>query len=212
MSALRRYLSKIGWKGERGFTLAELLVVTALVGLVMAGIFTLLMSSNQSYMRGTNQVEAQQSARVAMARLMQEIREAGYNPRGVITFDPIVTFSATGFTIQNDWNANGVIDNTLVITDPVKGTGRGEQTIYALSGNNLTRRETGVDAAALNLISGVQALSFQFLDINDAATATASAIRTVVITATVSQNTGPASGALESSRVVLTNRVRLRNK
>ncbi len=212
MSTLRKYLSTIGLKGERGFTLAELLVVTALVGLVMAGIFSLLMSSNESYMRGTNQMEAQQSARVAMARLIQEIREAGYNPRGVTTFNPIITFSATGFTIQNDWNANGVIDNTLIITDPVKGTGRGEQTIYALSGNDLTRRETGVDAAAAPLIAGVTALSFQYLDINDAATATAASIRTVVITATVRQNTGPASGALQSSQVVLTNRVRLRNK
>ena len=47
---------------QRGFTLAELLVVTALVGLVMAGVLTLLMSSNQSYQRGTNQVEAQLTA------------------------------------------------------------------------------------------------------------------------------------------------------
>ena len=74
MRTLRRIFN------QRGFTLAELLVVTALVGLVMAGVLSLLMSSNQSYQRGTNQVEAQQAARVAMARMAQEIREAGYNP------------------------------------------------------------------------------------------------------------------------------------
>ena len=66
----------------------------------------------------------------------------------------MISFSATGLTIQNDWNANGAIDNTITVTDPVKGTPRGEQVIYALSGTNLTRRETGVDGTPQVLISG----------------------------------------------------------
>ena len=205
MRTLRRVLN------QRGFTLAELLVVTALVGLVMAGVLSLLMSSNQSYQRGTNQVEAQQAARVAMARMAQQIREAGYNPSGATTFNPVISFSANGLTIQNDWNANGAIDNTITVTDPVKGTARGEQVIYALTGTNLTRRETGVDGSAQVLISGVQSLAFEYLEINDATTATAGNIRTVVMTATVSQFTGP-SAAVNPANVVLTNRVRLRNK
>lgn len=196
---------------QRGFTLAELLVVTALVGLVMAGVLSLLMSSNQSYQRGTNQVEAQQAARVAIARMAQEIREAGYNPSTATTFNPVISFSATGLTIQNDWNANGAIDNTITVTDPVKGTPRGEQVIYALSGTNLTRRETGVDGTPQVLISGVQTLAFEYLDITDTVTATAANIRTVVMTATVSQFTGP-TAATNPARVVLTNRIRLRNK
>jgi prepilin-type N-terminal cleavage/methylation domain-containing protein len=196
---------------QRGFTLAELLVVTALVGLVMAGVLSLLMSSNQSYQRGTNQVEAQQAARVAMARISQEIREAGYNPSSATTFNPVISFSATGLTIQNDWNANGAIDNTITVTDPVKGTARGEQVIYALTGTDLTRRETGVDGTPQVLISGVQSLAFEYLDINDATTATAANVRTVVMTATVSQFTGP-TAAVNPARVVLTNRIRLRNK
>lgn len=196
---------------QRGFTLAELLVVTALVGLVMAGVLSLLMSSNQSYQRGTNQVEAQQAARVAIARMAQEIREAGYNPSTATTFNPVISFSATGLTIQNDWNANGAIDNTITVTDPVKGTPRGEQVIYALSGTNLTRRETGVDGTPQVLISGVQTLAFEYLDITDTVTATAANIRTVVMTATVSQFTGP-TAAINPARVVLTNRIRLRNK
>lgn len=205
MRTLRRIFN------QRGFTLAELLVVTALVGLVMAGVLSLLMSSNQSYQRGTNQVEAQQAARVAMARMAQEIREAGYNPSTATTFNPVISFSATGLTIQNDWNANGVIDNTITVTDPVKGTPRGEQVIYALSGANLTRRETGVDGTPQVLISGVQSLAFEYLDITDTVTATAANIRTVVMTATVSQFTGP-TAATNSANVVLTNRIRLRNK
>jgi prepilin-type N-terminal cleavage/methylation domain-containing protein len=209
MRTLRRVLSVLN--SQRGFTLAELLVVTALVGLVMAGVLSLLMSSNQSYQRGTNQVEAQQSARVAMARMAQEIREAGYNPASSVTFNPIIAFSATGLTIQNDWSANGAIDNTITVTDPVKGTPRGEQVIYALSGTNLTRREMGIDATPQIVISGLQSLAFEYLDVNDAVTATAANIRTVVMTATVSQFTGP-SAAINPANVVLTNRIRLRNK
>jgi hypothetical protein len=114
-----------------------------------------------------------------MARMAQEIREAGYNPSSATTFNPMISFSATGLTIQNDWNANGAIDNTVTVTDPVKGTARGEQVIYALTGTNLT--------------------------------ATAGNVRTVVMTATVSQFTG-SSAAVTPANVVLTNRVRLRNK
>jgi prepilin-type N-terminal cleavage/methylation domain-containing protein len=211
MKTLRDVLSRSSLTSQRGFTVAELLVVTALVGLIMAGVLSLLMSSNQSYTRGTNQVEAQQSGRVAMARMAQEIREAGYNPSSAVTFNPVISFAATGLTIQNDWNANGAIDTGLTVTDPVKGTARGEQVIYALSGNTLTRRETGVDATPQVLISGVQGLAFEYLDINDAVTAVAASIRTVVITATVSQFTGP-SGAINPAQVILTNRIRLRNK
>ena len=211
MNSLRRVLGPLGLGDQRGFTLAELLVVTALVGLVMAGVLSLLMSSNQSYQRGTNQVEAQQSARVAMARMAQEIREAGYNPSSAATFNPLSTFTTTSLTIQNDWNANGAIDPTLTVTDPVKGTTRGEQVTYTLSGTTITRQESAVDAGPQVVIGGVQSLAFEYLDINDAVTATGANVRTVVITATVSQFTGP-SGALNPANVVLTNRIRLRNK
>jgi prepilin-type N-terminal cleavage/methylation domain-containing protein len=211
MNSLRRALGRLGLGDQRGFTLAELLVVTALVGLVMAGVLSLLMSSNQSYQRGTNQVEAQQSARVVMARMAQEIREAGYNPSSATTFNPLSTFSASSLTIQNDWNANGAIDPTLTVVDPVKGTSRGEQVTYTLSGNTITRQESAVDAGPLVVIGGVQSLAFEYLDINDAVTATGANVRTVVITATVSQFTGP-SGALNPANVVLTNRIRLRNR
>jgi Tfp pilus assembly protein PilW len=211
MKTLRRVLERCRVANARGFTVAELLVVTALVGLVMAGVLSLLMSSNQGYQRGTNQVEAQQSARVAMARMAQEIREAGYNPASATTFNPLTGFNATGLTIQNDWSANGAIDPTITVTDPVKGTLRGEQVTYTLSGNTITRRESAVDAAAQVMISGVQGLAFEYLDITDTTTATAANVRTVVITATVTQFSGP-SGAVNQSPVILTNRIRLRNK
>src|SRR6266545_2465385 len=54
------------FRDQRGFTLAELLVVTAIIGMVMAGIFTLQLQGQQVYLYGSNRVETQQNARVAL--------------------------------------------------------------------------------------------------------------------------------------------------
>ena len=67
-------------RDQRGFTLTELLVACALIGLVMAGLFSMLQSGQQTYLTGTNQVEAQQALRLALLRMTNEIRDAGYCP------------------------------------------------------------------------------------------------------------------------------------
>ena len=67
---------------QRGFTLAELLVAIAVLGLIMTGVLTFMMTGNQAYLTGSNQIEAQQAARVALDQMVREIRGAGYNPTG----------------------------------------------------------------------------------------------------------------------------------
>lgn len=111
---------------ERGFTLAEMLVVCAIVGLVMAGLLGLVMSGQQVYWFGTTQVDAQQTVRVALERMVKEIREAGYEPQtpqtnpascpngtsfplypnGVPCYDfvPITSQTATALTLQSNWD------------------------------------------------------------------------------------------------------------
>ncbi len=104
---------------QRGFTLAELLVAIAILGLIMLGVMTLLMRGNESYLTGSNQAEAQASARAAIERMTLDIREAGYGPRtdGVCALPlPGGCFNAvtgpggvggptaTSFTLQMDWN------------------------------------------------------------------------------------------------------------
>jgi prepilin-type N-terminal cleavage/methylation domain-containing protein len=113
---------------ERGFTLAEMLVVCALVGLVMAGLLGLVMSGQQAYWFGTTQVDAQQTVRVALERMVKEIRESGYEPQtpettpancpngttyplypsGVPCYDfvPITSQTATALTLQSDWDGS----------------------------------------------------------------------------------------------------------
>ena len=109
---------------ERGFTLAELLVAIAILGLIMGGILTLLMTGNQSYLTGSNQAEAQGAVRAALERMTTDLREGGYDPQGrgctavgtpAGCFDAIVNPANvaqvpgnTSFMIQSDWNGSPV--------------------------------------------------------------------------------------------------------
>ena len=63
-------------RSQRGFTLAELLVVIAILGLMLAGLVTVQMSGQTTYLIGAHRVEAQQNARVALELMVRELRSA----------------------------------------------------------------------------------------------------------------------------------------
>jgi prepilin-type N-terminal cleavage/methylation domain-containing protein len=205
-------------RDQRGFSMSELLVVCALLGIVMAGVLSLLMVGQQSATTTSNKVDAQANARVGIERMIEEIREAGYLPAGPTcpgapatpcppfnyAFSAITNQSATGLTIQNDWNANNTIQTTSVV-DSISGGNRGEQVIYSFADGQLSRREMGVDAAPVVLASGIISLAFTYLDQGNAVTGTAADIRTVTITMTTQQSTG-------QPQVTMVHRVRLRNR
>jgi prepilin-type N-terminal cleavage/methylation domain-containing protein len=132
---------------QRGYTLAEMMVVCAIVGLVMASLLGLVMSGQQAYWFGTTQVDGQQSARVSIERMVKEIREAGYEPVPPETdatacpnatnyplyptsvpcykFVPITSQSATALTLQYNWDGSSCavpctpINTASLVTDPM---------------------------------------------------------------------------------------------
>jgi len=61
-------------KEQGGFTLVELLVVLAIVGVILAGITQLLTSALRSQTDQTNRTQAQQDARLGLDKLRREIR------------------------------------------------------------------------------------------------------------------------------------------
>jgi prepilin-type N-terminal cleavage/methylation domain-containing protein len=218
--------------GQRGFTLVELLITTAIVGVVMAGLYVTLSSGQESYLIGTNQAEAQQSLRLAVDRMVQELRNAGYcptcsnsctQPGNVGPYASLTAVSATGFTIQYDWNAdyNCVTGTGINTTSAVNylgtGTNRGENVVYALGAGNLTRQEIGLDGVPVVMASGIviASSSFTYLDVTGAVcacTATPGNIRYVVISITAQPQNQPAATQQGRTQVTVQDTVRLRNR
>ena len=99
------------WRLAHGFSLPELLVSLAVLGFLLAGIFGLLHGGIGAYSLGAARVEGQQAARVALERMVKELREAGYDPTGA-GIAPIVTAAPDRVTFQRDLNKNGVVDAT----------------------------------------------------------------------------------------------------
>ena len=180
----------------RGFTLTELLAAFAVVGLVLAGVLSLLLQVQRSYLLGAARVEAQQNARVAIERMAQEIRLAGYDPT-TAGFTALANPTETSLTLQNDWNGDGVI------------RGSGEVVTYLLRGTTLRRNAGG---GAQPVVQGVERLRFVYLDAAGVATADPKAIRTVEVSITAAPERAGASGATGHVGVVMTTSVRLRNR
>ena len=65
-------------RADAGHSLIDLVVATAAMGLVMAGLLAILRSGTTTYRWGAARVEAQQSARAALERMATELRGAGY--------------------------------------------------------------------------------------------------------------------------------------
>ncbi len=63
-------------RAEKGFTLIELLLVLSLLTLVLGGAFTFLIMGMRSYQQGSDQLDLQQNARIALVRINNELRWA----------------------------------------------------------------------------------------------------------------------------------------
>ena len=65
-------------KNKNGFSLIELMVVLAILGIIILGLVTFFTGGTKSWVAGQSQLEAQRNARQAMDRMVKEIREADY--------------------------------------------------------------------------------------------------------------------------------------
>ncbi|MFV9690401.1 MAG: PilW family protein [Desulfobacteria bacterium] len=92
-----------GSDGTRGFTLIELLISMALSGIVMSAIYTLFISQNRSYSIQEQVSEMQQNARVAMDRIVRDVRMAGY---GVVNSEAFLIGSVDSVYDEDDFQTN----------------------------------------------------------------------------------------------------------
>lgn len=107
-------------RDERGFTLTELLVVTAILGMMLAGLVTVQMQGQQAYLIGSHRVEAQQNGRIALELMVRELRSATS-----VTFIPSATdmtfVDENGNTIR--YSLSGAVLNRTLdgVTTPLIG-------------------------------------------------------------------------------------------
>ena len=194
---------------QRGFTITELLVALAVVALVLAGALATLEVGLATVSTSAGRAETQSNARVALERMVPDIRSAGYDPTGA-AFDVVINQSATSVTLQSDRNASGVIDAPPAgACDPVAPS---ELVRYRLVGTELRRSvNPAIDSCETVVVGGVQALSFSYLDATGAATATSANIRTVAVSLTLRPETA-GHNSNQPTAATMTDRVRLRNR
>lgn len=148
-----------------GFTLAELLVSLAVGGLLLAGAGALLDTALRAVETGSARVEAQQAARWALERMAQELREAGYDPRGS-GLAAIEIAEPTRVRLVRDLNENGVVDPTR------------ERVTYRWdSGARILRRDAG--GGAQPVINDVASLHLEYYDAAGAPTLDPARVRAV---------------------------------
>ncbi len=120
-------------KGAGGFSLLEVLITTALFSVVMAGVYVLYTTMQDTYTRGEMKSDLHQNARVGLDRLVQELRMAGYDPDNALR--DVATQK------YNEIRAAG--DNCLSFVTYRKhsGTEKTVRVTYSLSGTALRRQE-----------------------------------------------------------------------
>jgi len=161
---------------ERGFTLIEILISLAIVGIVMGAIYSTYYSQQKSYMVQEQVAEAQQNLRAALYYLEREIRMAGYDPTGganakILTAQP----NTIRFTMDLTDNAGtgGPDKDTLDANEDIT---------YRLTAGVLERKSSTSAVSFSPVANNIEALNFVYLDGNGAVTANPLAIRAVQIT------------------------------
>ena len=171
---------------ERGFTLAELLVACAVLGILMLGVFTIQRQGLAAYQVGAARVEVQQNARAALETMFGEIRAAQAItaiPAGCGT-GPVPTNGGATTIGFNDQNGVAVQ--------------------YQLVGTDLQRN-------GVVLIGGVQSLRIWCYDVADALTATATLVRSVHVQIGTRTESAVGAGSNRDQHALMETRVRLRN-
>ncbi|PYM91452.1 MAG: hypothetical protein DME04_18725 [Candidatus Rokuibacteriota bacterium] len=173
--------------------LVDLLVAGAVFGLIAAATFSTLQVGLRAYTIGAARAESQQSGRIALERLANDIRIAGLGPQHP-SFAAIALAEPTHLVLHRDLDGDGAV------------TAVGETITWRLTGRTL-RRDAG--GGAQPIIDGVRSLVLEYLDAAGEPTAGASDIRTVVITVVTE-----AESVLAGREVTTTfsTRVRLRNR
>ena len=154
-------------RDQRGFTLTELLVVAAVLGMILAAVVLVQQQGQQAYIFGSHRVEVQQNNRAALELMVRELRSAT-SVTAVPSATNLTFLDENGNTIQ--YQISGAILNRTVTvaatatttTTPLIG---GVQTLamaYYSDWNGVTNTGTSTTTPAqvklilLQLVTGTE--------------------------------------------------------
>jgi type IV pilus assembly protein PilW len=168
-----------------GFSMIELLIVIAILAILFTFMYKGFERLNRYYTAENVKASTQQSARIGVEMMVQDIRRAGLNPLGTAGAG-IVAASPTNFRFTADANFDGDV------ADP------SEDITYGLNldGTCGTCLQQANDLGTETLLGDVNTLAFTYLDDTGIAIPTADLatrradIRTVGITLTVNRPAG----------------------
>ncbi|HEY3175594.1 MAG TPA: prepilin-type N-terminal cleavage/methylation domain-containing protein [Candidatus Polarisedimenticolia bacterium] len=149
-------------RGERGFTLAEVLVGVTVMAIVFIVMFSLYDNLQKSFKTSENAAGQQQNTRVAFDRMVADVRMAGFNtnPDGVTTRpdEQIEGMWASAITVRGDYDfedatARTTPESTLGGSGmPFRtvSTGNDEIVTYALG------KPSGAGGTSISFVADVQ--------------------------------------------------------
>ncbi len=135
---------------ERGFTITELMIVTALLGLVLSGMYNMFVHQQKSYTVQDDVAVMQQNVRVGLSYMVKGIRMAGYKPE-TIPYDisnppiptpqkpaPSVDVPGQTFTDGDSEDIEEATASAITLQADIDNDAITETVRYALSGTDLT--------------------------------------------------------------------------
>lgn len=188
-----KFISKKPCSIERGagFTATEVLIAIAIVSIVVMGIFTLYIGQHSGYVHQREILQLQQQMRVAINKIVKDVRMAGYDPKETNEITPD-TFGIgrawkNSIYFTSDANEDGIVDTNENYAFRLRQSSSGKRIQYSNNAKlgssdpttwqNLTWKSRLAPVEAVDLV-------FTYYDATGKVTYTKKNIRSVKITLT----------------------------
>lgn len=192
-------------RDTRGFSLAELLVVCAILGFIMAGLFALQRQGQLAYLTGSARVEVQQNARFALDMMISDIRTALPQPGGGTTMLAAIDVNCQNGPAPTNGGGTSIRfldENNVDTTYAIAAAGVGDCT--AASAPCLQKN-------LVTVIGGVQQLQIWCYNSLGNLDSTLGNVREVRVQIRTKTERGATAGTAGDQHAVAESRVRFRN-